>query len=154
MNLDITEEVRARRIAWADACDAYKQCFNSLHDTNGFCCLGVAEDLRIKSNPSVSWELFSESEFRYRPSDERNTSVLSAKARQQLGYESNSPIAGTLEDVFYLLRDDLTPDQILDFDEIRNRFEDNKTLLSFIDLNDSIGLTLAQIAKVIRAFHI
>lgn len=144
------EQILAHRRAWADACDTYPQTHGRLRKSEGFCCLGVAEDIRLKSlGIEDGWKTTSDGDGKCFGigTTAPETAVLTPAGSEWLGYDANANDEGCtkskLLELFPELIDHLSMRGFADF-----------SIISFVEMNDDLNLTLPQIAQVIRAYHL
>lgn len=161
MTSEISDEIRQRRIKWADKCEALgdKQAHMQLRSPRGdaFCCLGVAEQLRMDTCGMDSWIVSASGMYGILVTTKQNydstykyteSSTLTPDTMKWLGFDTTNPIAATAKDVIDILGDEL--------DQIQRNWLTNEQWpsgISFATLNDDLKLTLPQIAKIIRALH-
>lgn len=144
------EQILAHRIAWANACDTYPQTQGKLRTAEGFCCLGVVEDIRLKSFGI---------EDGWRKSDEQSGdpcfgigttalefALLTPAGRAWLGYDDITENVACTTDQLLALFPQLAKTYLASWSA--------DSAISFIEMNDDLNLTLPQIAQVIRAYHL
>jgi hypothetical protein len=143
--MPLTPEVDAFRDAWITALESgeYKQTRYSLSDAEGFCCLGVACDVALKTGKiNAQWipptsNTKHKNELKFSDTAEWALSVLPDSVQKLAGYNSGNPTVYA------------TREQVEEFGLHASNSE-GSGYFEIAALNDDYHLSFPQIARILR----